>query len=56
MLQTKAGVHERNQKRYRPVQALNGRVVERCCSRGYYLISSVISISIPIIALLKLAL
>ena len=73
MLQTKAGVNARNQKRYRPVQALNGRKVERCCyiapatspptttvattpCSGCNFISSVISIVIPVIALLKLAL
>ena len=68
MLQTKAGVNARNQKRYRPVQALNGRTVERCCytptprpptitpCSGCYLLSSVVSIAIPVIALLRLAL
>ena len=71
MLQTRPGVNVRNKKRYRPVQALNGRKVEMCCSApvttpttrpsatpcsGCYHMNSVISVAIPVIALFKLAL
>ena len=56
MLQTNPSENDiRNQKRYRSVQALNNRKVEKYSS-AYYVISSYISIGIPVIALLKLAL
>ena len=45
----------RNQKRYRPIQALNNRKVEKYWS-AYYATSSFISVGIPVNTLIKLAL